>query len=292
LLATGVLVLLLRRTEFADPWGDGAVFWILLLTAVFLYGAGFVGARLSPATFAWQRAFVVFGLVLLPIALLAFIQWIDGNSGAPLNTAWVFLVTAIAGFAAALIGGVRVGCLLGGIALIISWLGLWGELLDDGLGGDLGTLRGLLILIGVILLILAAVVAIRGRPEGGGSDLVTAGGIALIWGAGLLTLQGAIFSSIAPVGLGAEPSVSSSLFWDAVLLISALGLIAYGSVSGFRGPAYIGAIGLTLFIFIVGRDLDDSSPAGKVVGWPLILLVLAAALLVWSMLPALRRAHD
>ena len=292
LLATGMLVLLFRRTEFADPWGDGAIFWILFLTSAFLYGIGFFGARLSPTTYAWQRAFVVFGLILLPLALLAFVQWVGGDSNAPLNTAWVFLVTALAGFAAALIGGVRVGCLLGGIALIIAWLGLWSELLDNGLGGDVGTFRGLLMVIALILLVIAALVAVRGRPEGGGSDLVTAAGIAAIWGAGLLTLSDAFTSAILPAGFAPEPSVSTNLFWDAVLLVTSLGLIAYGSASGFRGPAYVGAIGLTLFIFIVGRDLDDSSPAGKVLGWPLILLLVAAALLVWSVLPALRRASD
>jgi len=149
--------------------------------------------------------------------------------------------------------------------------------------------------IALILLLIAAMVAVRGRPEGGGSDLVTAAGLAAVWAAGLVTLTTGLQGVIAPAGLPAEAStgtVGTSVFWDLVLLLSSLGLIAYGTVSGFRGPAYVGGIGLAIFIFIVGSDLDDSSPAGKVVGWPLILLLVAAALLVWSVVPALRRARE
>jgi hypothetical protein len=288
-LASGLLVLLIRRTEFADPWGDGLVFWILFLTAGFLFGTGFLGARLSPTTYSWQRAFVVFGLVLIPAAGFAFVQWIGGNTDAPLNSAWIFLLTALAAFAAALIGGVRVGCLLGGIALIVTWLAVWHELLDEGIGGDLGTLRGLLIVIALILLLIAGVVAVRGRPEGGGSDLVTAAGIAAVWGAGLLTVTSGIGPVFTPLAVDTDPLADTSLFWDLLLLLTALGLIAYGAVSGIRGPAYVGTVGLALFIFIVGSDLDDSSPAGKVLGWPLVLLLLGGALLAWSLLPALRR---
>jgi hypothetical protein len=289
LLATGVLVLLIRRTELADPWGDGLVFWILLATAAFLYATGFLGARLSPTGYAWQRAFMVFGLVLIPFAGFAFLQWIDGNADAPLNSAWIFGLTAAAAFAAALVAGLRFGSLLAGISLIIVWLAVWDELLDDGIGGDIGTLRGLLIVIGLILLALAAAVAVRGRPEGAGSDLVTAGGIAVVWAAGVVTLS-ALTASITP--FATEAAVDTNLLWDLVLLVAALALIGYAAVSGFRGPGYVGAVGLGLFIYIVGFDLDDSSPAGKVVGWPLILLLVAAALIVISVLPALRRTPD
>ncbi len=295
LLATGVLVLLFRRTAFADPWGDGAVFWLIFLTAAFLYGIGFLGARLSATTHGWQRAFVTFGLVLTPAAGLTFVEWIGGSTDAPLNTTWIFLLTALAGFAAALVAGVRVGCLFGGIALIIAWLGLWDELLSEGLGGDFGTLRGLLVVIALILLAIAAVVSVRGRPEGGGTDVVTAAGLAAV-GAGAITLAtivvGPFFVSPGVPGSTVDSPFDTSVFWDLELLVASLGLLLYSGVSGFRGPGYVGALGLLSFIYVVGGDLDDSSPAGKVVGWPLILLLIGAALLVWSVLPALRRTPD
>src|SRR5918999_2657365 len=88
LLGVGALVLLIRRTNFEDPWGDFPVFLVLALSAVFLYGAGFVAARGVAAPSAWASVFVVFGLAFIPLALLQFVDLIGGNPDAPLNTAW------------------------------------------------------------------------------------------------------------------------------------------------------------------------------------------------------------
>jgi hypothetical protein len=40
----------------------------------------------------------------------------------------------------------------------------------------------------------------------------------------------------------------------------------------------------------VGLDADNASPAGKVIGWPLILLVIGAAVLLAGARPWLRRS--
>jgi hypothetical protein len=64
-----------------------------------------------------------------------------------------------------------------------------------------------------------------------------------------------------------------------------LALIAYGARSATRGPGYIGGLGFTAFILLVGTNVvarlkgDDAS---AVVGWPLLLLLVGAALLVAS----------
>ena len=94
-----------------------------------------------------------------------------------------------------------------------------------------------------------------------------------------------ILGALAPLGAAsgggfAEPS----LFWDIVLLLGSLALVVFGVFFRVRGPAYVGAIGLTIFIVIVGLDLDDSSPSGSLLGWPLVLLILAAAALAASVL--------
>jgi hypothetical protein len=83
---------------------------------------------------------------------------------------------------------------------------------------------------------------------------------------------------------GAEPS----LLWDTVLLIVSLLLIAYGSRFRGRGPVYIGAIGLTLFIILAGLDLDADEPEGTLLGWPLLLLILGLAAVVVSAIPGLK----
>ena len=305
LLGVGALVLAFRRTNFEDPWGDFAMFLVFLLPALALYGAGLLAARQAVLPRAWHSVFIVFGLIFALLALFQFIQLVDGDAGAALNVAWVFAAVGALGALAALTAAVRFGMLAAGIAFIVAWLALWSEILGDDFSGDAGTIRGLAMLVAGILL--AAGVALHWRRRGRHlnpplddehfalpAELLTAGGIAFLIGAGVLSATGAIAQGIlgalgpfAPSGGGfAEPS----LFWDIVLLVGSLALIGFGARLAVRGPVYVGAAGLTIFTVIVGLDLDDSSPAGDVVGWPLVLLVLAGAALVASVVMPSRNA--
>jgi hypothetical protein len=293
LLAVGTLVLLFRRTSFADPWGDFVVFLILAALTKFLYWTGFLGARWGGRTLPWQTVFIVFAVLLTPVTLFTFVNWVGGDTGAPLNVAWIFLLTAVAALIALFGARVRVGALLGGLALIVSWLGLWDELLDQGLAGHMGTVRWLLFVIAAILLALALMVSISSAPDGAGSDVVTAAGIAAVAAGSVsfIALQGFISAPVVPgVEATAGPPGGPSLFWDIELLVASMALLGFGASAALsRGPAYVGAFGLAAFIFSVGLDLDDSSPAGKVLGWPLILLLIGAVLFLASVVPALRR---
>ncbi len=120
------------------------------------------------------------------------------------------------------------------------------------------------------------------------AELLTASGLVFLFGAGILSATGAIVQSLfglfAPFGEVGGGVAEPSLFWDIVLLVGSLALVVLGVFFRVRGPAYVGAIGLTIFIAIVGLDLDDSSPSGSVLGWPFVLLLLAAAALVASVL--------
>jgi hypothetical protein len=291
-LATGALVLLFRRSGLGDPWGSGPIFLILLATASFLYGSGFLGARWVGRVLPWQGAFVVFGILLVPLTLFAFVDWVGGSTGSSLNAAWIFSLTAVSGFAAARLAGVGYGALLGSLALIVAWLTLWDGVLSDGLD-SVNTVRWLLLAIAVGLLALATAASLFGGDDWAG-DVITGAGAAAV-GAGalvaaVLTFGGSfiIAAQSADFGGANDFIVRQSWFWDLELLVVSLALITYAGVSRVRGPAYVGGVGLVLFIYSVGLDLDDRSPAGKVFGWPLILLLVGAALFAASVLPALR----
>ena len=313
LLGVGALVLAIRRGSFDDGWGELALFVVFALPAVLLYGGGFLAARDAVSPRQWHGVFIVFGLVFLLFALLQFVDLVGGDTGAPLNAAWIFGAIAAAGIAAALLAGVSFGWLAAGIAAIVVWLSLSSEILGDDFD-DAGTFRGLCVLIagGLVLAGLLLHRRLGGpvhepaahepppharvRAHATPLELVTAGGLAFLLGTGLVSATGAvaagISSAIAPLG-GAPASGGigePSLFWDAVLLVGSLALVAFGSHLGRRGPAYVGALGLTLFVVIVGLDLDDSSPTGTIMGWPLILLALgAAALIASAVVPGERR---
>jgi hypothetical protein len=292
LLAIAVLVILIRRTSFADPWEPLPLFVIFLVTTAILLGVGVLGGRWREARpLGWQIVWAVLGIALVPFTLYAFLAWVEGDANAPLNTAWIFLVTGLAGLAAALVAGVRAGCLLGALALIVSWLGLWGELLDDGLGADVGTLRGLLVLAAAIVIALAIVLTGLGLPEGGFGDMVTAAGIVAVL-AGAVSLAALPGSILFAGASGFEPQVEASLFWDSWLLLVTLGLLLYGAAAGLRGPVYVGVVGLIAFTYLVGLDADDDTPSGSLLGWPLVLLAGSIVLIAASAIPALRRGRS
>ena len=289
LIGVGALVLFFRKGSDAlgSAWGDFALFLVLAIPCVVLYGLGLVGRRFTPLYESWQGVFLTFGVILLPLALFQFVQLIDGTPSASLNVAWIFAVTAAAALVAAILGNMRLGVLLAGLAVIVAWLALWNKILSNGLLGDFGTFRGLLVVIALALVGAAAALTFRERRPGTpllappplvASELVTAAGIAGVLAGSLGVAR---FSSLGSVPTGA-PLPSPSLFWDIVLLVVSVLLIAYGTRFAARGPAYIGGIGLFIFVLQVGADLDDDTPYGGL-GWPLVLLILGALLVLASL---------
>ena len=322
LLVLGMMLVFVRRSSLGDRWDDLPLLLVLLAPCVFLYGIGLLAARTDAATRGWESVYVVAGLLLIPLVGFQFLEVIDGDENAPLNSAWIFGLTAAAGVAAGLLAGVRVALLVAGLAAIIVWLTIFEEILEDGVAADVGTFRGLMALIALILLAAAFLLLRRDAPgglgerierhgegqpashrEGGrgrvlsrfaelgrppdrdlarGSELITAAGVAAIVAGGI-----SVATITALVPFATPPPFEASLLWDLELLVASLALVAFAAWSGTRGPGYVGAAGLILFIIIVGLDLDDDSPAGKLIGWPLILLALGALAFVASLVPGM-----
>ena len=276
LFGVGVLVLLIRRTSFENPWGDFPLFLAWLVPALILYGGGIIAARAAEPRL-WHSVWVVFGILFVYGTLIQFLTLIDSNPDSPLNTVWTLCFVAAVAAAAALFARVQFGWLVAGVALAIAWLALWDEFLENGVGDDVGTFRGLCMIAAVALVAGAWMLERRGRERAEATELVTAAGLIFLLGAGLVSLVAAVGAFFAP--FGAAPAgagvAEASLFWDLVLLVGSIVLIAAGGFARARGPVYVGAIGLLTFVALVGGDLDDDSPAGKIIGWPLILLVLA-----------------
>lgn len=289
LLGIGGLVLLVRKSSFpADAWEDFPLLVVWLIPALILYGGGIAAARAAVPRL-WHSVWVVFGILFLYGTLLQFIALLDGDPASSLNTLWTLCVVAAAGVAAALFAQVRFGWLVAGVALAIAWLALWDEILANGIGGDAGTFRGLCMIAALLLVVLAWAIETRGREGSEAAELVTAAGLIFVVGAGLIGLSDlsslVVSPDVTPTSGGVEPS----LFWDLVLLGGSILLIAAGGLTRVRGPIYAGAAGIVTFVLLVGVDLDDETPAGETIGWPLVLLV-AAALAIAASLAAGRRS--
>ena len=118
LLGLGFLMAWARKSGgLGEGWGDWGLFITLLIITVFLYGVGLIGRLSTPTARGWQSVYLVFGIILVPVLLLQFVEAVNGNTGAALNVFWVFLVGAAAAFVATLIADVRYGLLLGEDAL-------------------------------------------------------------------------------------------------------------------------------------------------------------------------------
>jgi hypothetical protein len=285
LLGIGGLVLILRKSVLPEGWEDFPLFVVWLIPALVLYGGGIIAARATEPRL-WHSVWVVFGLLFVYGSLLQFLALIDGDTGAPLNTVWTLCVVAAFAAAAAIFARVRFGWLVAGIALAIAWLSLWNEILENGIGDDAGTFRGLCMIATLLLVAMAWMIESRGRDRSEAAEIVTAAGLIFVVGAGLIGLSD-ISTLLVPTDVSpTSGGVSPSLFWDLVLLGGSVLLIGAGAFVGARGPVYVGAAGILTFVLLVGIDLDDDSPEGKLIGWPLILLLAAALAIAGSLMAA------
>ena len=290
LLGLGAAMIYIRKGPFLtvnpSQWASFPMFLVLAIPAVYLYG-GIVTKPQTGELRPWQVVHSVFGLIFVPFALAQFVDMIGGNPSAALNVFWILLATAGLAFYAGIVAGVRVQLLLGSIALIISWTALWDKLLSGGVGAHWGVYRGLLGLIAIGLLA-GGLYLWRNNPGGDemaasatapsgdlglwkASELLTGAGIAAVIACALgITALG----NLNPLGTGTPP-IETTNAWDVLLLLISLGLVAIGSQIGVRGPVYIGAIGLLLFLVIAGLDLNSTPPHPFKLGvWPWVLLGL------------------
>jgi hypothetical protein len=172
--------------------------------------------------------------------------------------------------------------------VIVAWSALWDEILSGGLGGDIGTYRGLLGIISIVLLAAGlylwrtnpgpddpAATAVGGTGDQGlwkASELLTGAGIAAVLACSFGITSAA---NLSPLPVTDFQVYETNWFWDLALLLISLGLVALGSLVGVRGPVYIGGIGLALFLVIAGLDLNEDSPDPENLGvWPIVLLVV------------------
>jgi hypothetical protein len=295
LLGLGFFMTFIRKSSIGDPWGAWGLLALLLIITVFLYAVGLIGRLNTPTLRGWQAIYLVFAYLLIPFLLFQFVDAIGGDTGSTLNTFWIFLVTAAAAAFAALVADLRYGLLLASIAIIVSWLALWDKILSDGLLAHYGIFRGLLVIIGLLLVGVAILLyrsdpLARLRPDrtpalepvrwSRAHDVITGAAIAGVL-AGALTVT-AVFAEAD--SLFAPPAASPSLLWDLELLVASLLAVLWGVRFGVRGPTYVGAIGLFIFLVTVGSELGVDFPEATIVGWPLILALVGLGLFVASLL--------
>jgi hypothetical protein len=280
LFASGAVVLALRKS---NDWSDWAIFAVLFVATAVLYGAARLGAQGVAALEPWESAFYTFAIILLPLTLATLVGAIDNSADGRINGFWILGLSAAVAVLTAIRRGAWWQMLIAGLYATGSWIALWSKILDNP---SADTIRWLLIAFAAILLIAAAALARESRPQA--ADLITAAGIAAVL-AGALGIAAFAGGASGISGLVSDNTPKPTQGWNVFLLLVSLALIAYGARSVTRGPGYVGAIGFTVFILLVGTNVVarlKGDEADKVVGWPLILLLVGgAALLVSFVMP-------
>jgi hypothetical protein len=287
LFATGAVILALRRggsLPDAAEWSDVAIFGTLFIPFVVLYGLGISGAVSGREAEPWQSVFLVFGTILAPFMLCAFLDVVGGDSDNSLHSIWIFGLTAALGAFAAWYAGATQAGAVAAVAGVIVWLAFWDEVLTDPSGE---TVRWLLVSIALIYLIGTFLLDRSGVRQG--ASLVTVAGLALILAGSLGALE-----SLGGLDLsGPGPTESTvngadqNLGWDIVLIASATLLIGFSALTGRRGPGLVGGIGLIGFIFLVGGEVVDQAKGvgdAAATGWPMALLIIGGIAIVLSFL--------
>jgi hypothetical protein len=290
-ITAGILVLLVRK---GDDWADFPLLLVVGIPFLLFYGLGTGAIQLGGGDGdggglpAWRATALVLGILF---AAATFSQAIETIGGDPNKSGWVFvifLLTSVSAAFAAAVHGLRYGWLLAGLAAIVSWMALLDAIFDP----SATAVRWFFLIIAVLL---AAVAWMQkdSDPEET-TELVTAAGVAAV-AAGvtaLLAAAGSLIGASIGAAFGGAPDFSGVSRqrdeWDFFLLVVSVALIWYGARAPWRGPAYVGAIGLLAFVLSAGTDiasiLEGDEASTDLVGWPLLLLVLGGAALAAGLL--------
>jgi hypothetical protein len=195
LLATGAVILFARKSDH-HGWSDFALMLVVLTPAVVLYtlALGVLDPPSDDRPHPWQTVLMVEAILLWPIALLAFLQWVGARTNHPLYLAGVFTVTGLLAAYATRHARIRYAALLGGISSLIAWFYVWEKILPHP---SANTARWLLVAAGALLLIVAARLA-RARAIGA-SEIATVGGIAAVAAGVFGVIVGGVLAVFRPL---------------------------------------------------------------------------------------------
>lgn len=284
-VAAGVVVLatlvLLVDVRFAGVWSSGARLLVTALAALFV-GAMAVRSRLESER---PRAFqTVLYVTTCLLALLAFIQ-LRGtlDAGASTTSAgaltWITLLTGLLALAFATLRNSDYCTLVAAIAF-----GLCALAAVTWIFGAHGAATYRWILLCVVLGYLLGAVLLRDRRRRHAVMLTDAAGIAVLVLALLLTGEaGTGTRTILSGGTLTVVHDTHAVAWGWLFVVfgAGCGLVAYAGADREPGPGYLGVACLIAFALMAGGN-----GAATLLGWPLVLALIAGAFLVLGLRPS------
>lgn len=212
-------------------------------------------------------AMLVAGLVLLALTVGNLADAL-GAEGGPGSTTWTALLFAALAALPAWQLDSPVSALASSLALGVAFIAAVDWIFDPS---DIDTFRWLFLL--SALAYGAAAFALEGTRPRHAVQHVSAAGLALLVLAASLYAEVVVQAFDLAFSEAGEISFNAAFGWELVALAGAAALIAYAVLRREPGPGYIGAIVLTVSTTVAAAP--ESEPS--VVGWPLLLVLLALA---------------
>lgn len=270
LIASGALVLTVGVALEQVRVSPGAGVQLLVVAALagVLLWLALQGRLDDGRPHAHVSLLLVLGLGALYVALVRLSDVLgaefSGDSFPAGAFVWTALVEAgVAGLAAARRRSaiaVLIAALAAGVALLSAWEWIFHP-------GSVTPYRWLLLVLATGFGV--ASLPLRATTPRHAEQMIIAAGLAILT-IPLIELPAALF--------GASTALPG--FWELVVLVAGLGLVAYATVDHTPGPAYLGAALLTAFLEAVGTPGDRTLK-----WWPLLLLLLGGGLLAAGLRP-------
>jgi hypothetical protein len=259
-LAT-LVVLLDLRWQDEGAWGRvaySAAAWALVTAMAAL------APMERPAPRAYQSVLYIASLALALVTLQSLADGLGTSLATARTDTWLLaLVAVLAGAFATRRNSAActlAAAVLGGAAIIaaVAWLAS-----PDGAT----TYRWVLLVL--MLGFLLGAVGLRDRNDRHGVAMADAAGLCAVGLVLFLSAWGFLLEGM---------DLHVSWGWEFVELAAGFGLIAYSAVDREPGPAYLGVLALVVFAVLAAGD-------DGLAGWPLLLAVIAAALLAVGLRP-------
>lgn len=289
-IAAGVVVLAtlvwLVRIRFAATWGDGGQLVWAVVPWTFVTVLALLAELEGDAPRAYQSVLYLASLVLLLAVVIAFgdVLGADGAFANPGVTTAEGVALAVPAFTFAIARNSAVctlfGAFFGGVAVVAA--------VDWAFSPGYATFRW--VLVALVVVYGFAAVGQRDRHLRHGVALIDAAGLAVLAIGGSFLLSGslvapvyaALYTHIDPAALGFGHAPGVGWGWELLIVAAGFGLIAYSSIDRQPGPAYLGVLNLLVFAYLASLNWPHGA---SLLGWPLVLAIAAAALLVIGLRP-------
>jgi hypothetical protein len=292
-VAAGVVVLtlftVLVNARFASDWSELArlLFTLAFAVPVIVMAVQAVSGDATPRPYESILHVASFLHFVLSLGLRADVLGAVGGSG---STTWVGALVVLYALWFARERNSAIMTLLAALAAVITFLALVDWVLEINSASDVEWL-----LLGCAVVLTLGAVSQRDRRRRHAVSLADAAGIT-VFALGLVVLVAGVIGTVLSVlgggfgdvtgdtaiGTGFGVSGGGGTGWEIVLLAYGFGLIAYGCVDRERVPQFIG-IGVLLMFLVQALWPGEDGPS--LVGWPIVLLVMALGLLVIGLRP-------